>query len=58
MRYLLGMLTLEEALSRASQRLGARIAPVILDEPEASVDVDTPDDLMRVEAILAKRKGS
>lgn len=57
LRYLLGMLTLEEALSRASQRLGTRIAPVILNDPEASVDVDTPDDLLRVEAILAKRKG-
>ena len=58
LRYLLGMLTLEEALSRAAQRLGARIAPVILDAPEASVDVDTPDELMRVEEILAQRAGS
>jgi len=58
MRYLLGMLTLEQALARASQRLGARIAPVILDDPEASVDVDSPDDLLRVEAILAERKRS
>ncbi len=57
-RYLLGMLTLEEALSRASQRIGARVAPVILNEPEASVDVDTPDDLMRVEEILARRARS
>ena len=58
LRYLLGVLTLEQALSRASQRMGARIAPVILDDPEASVDVDTPDDLLRVEAILASRKSS
>ena len=56
MRYVLGMLTLDEAVSRASQRLGARIAPVILNQPEASVDVDTPDDLRRVEAILARRE--
>jgi CTP:molybdopterin cytidylyltransferase MocA len=56
MRYLLGRLTLDEALSRASQQLGACIAPVILNEPEASVDVDTPDDLRRVEAILARRE--
>jgi CTP:molybdopterin cytidylyltransferase MocA len=56
LRYVLGLLTLGEALSCASQRLGARIVPVILDEPEASVDVDTPDDLKRVEAILVKRE--
>ena len=57
LRYLLGMLTLDAALSSASRRLGARVAPVILDAAEASVDVDTPDDLMRVEAILAEQKG-
>lgn len=57
-RYLLGTLTLADALSRASLRLGARITPVILDDPEASVDVDTPDDLRRVEAILARRQGA
>ncbi|MBI1731821.1 MAG: NTP transferase domain-containing protein [Gammaproteobacteria bacterium] len=56
-RYLVGAMTLDDALSRASRRLGARIAPVMLDDPEASIDVDTPDDLRRVEAILAQRAG-
>lgn len=53
--YLLGTLTLAAALSRASRRLGVRIAPVILDDAEASVDVDTVADLQRVEGILARR---
>lgn len=53
--YVLGLLTLESALSRASRRLGARIAPVLLENAEASIDVDTPEDLRRVEEILARR---
>ncbi len=57
-RYVLGRLTLDDALARASLRLGASIAPVILHDPEASVDVDTPEDLRRVEAILALRESN
>ncbi len=53
--YVLGTLTLADALARASRRLGARIAPVILEDAEASVDVDTPEDLRRVESVLARR---
>jgi CTP:molybdopterin cytidylyltransferase MocA len=55
--YLFGVLTLRGALRRASRRFGARIEAVFLDDPEASVDVDTPDDLRRVEDILARRAG-
>lgn len=58
LRYLLGTLSLEDALARAARRLGATIVPVFLEEPEASVDVDTPDDLRRVEEILARREGT
>lgn len=54
--YLVGILTLHGALARASKRLGARIQAVILDDAEAGVDVDTPDDLRRAEAILARRE--
>lgn len=53
--YLLGILTLHGALARASNRLGARIKPVILGDAEASVDVDTLEDLRRVEEILGRR---
>ncbi|MCD6008193.1 nucleotidyltransferase family protein [Halomonas sp. IOP_31] len=52
-RYLLGRLTLEQALDRLSRRLGIRIRAVVLDHAEAAVDVDTPADRQLVEAILA-----
>ena len=53
LRYLLGRLTLEQALDRLSRRLGIRIRAVVLDHAEAAVDVDTPADRQLVEAILA-----
>jgi GTP:adenosylcobinamide-phosphate guanylyltransferase len=55
LRYLIGALSLDAALAGVSRNLGARIAPVILDDPEAGVDVDTPDDLRRVEEVLSGR---
>ena len=53
--YLLGRLTLSEALARASQVIGARLAAVILHQPEAAIDVDKPADLELAESILARR---
>lgn len=54
--YLLGRLTLEDALARASQVIGARLAAVVMPQAEAAIDVDKPADLMLAEAILAGRR--
>jgi 2-phospho-L-lactate guanylyltransferase (CobY/MobA/RfbA family) len=54
--YLLGRLTLDDALARASNVIGARLAAVVLPQPEAAIDVDKPADLELVEAILARRR--
>ena len=43
-RFLLGRLTLPEALERLSRRLGIRIGVVIMPFPQAAVDVDTIAD--------------
>jgi GTP:adenosylcobinamide-phosphate guanylyltransferase len=53
--YALGLLTLEEAMRRASARLGCVVGAICLPFPEAAIDVDKPDDLELVEAILARR---
>lgn len=45
LRYLLGRLTLEEALERLSRRTGLDLGVVRLPFPAAAVDVDTPADL-------------
>jgi GTP:adenosylcobinamide-phosphate guanylyltransferase len=54
--YLLGRLTLDAAMARASRIVGARIAAVSLPFAEAAIDVDKPADLELVEAILARRR--
>jgi hypothetical protein len=46
LRYLLGRLSLSEALARLSRRLGLRLGYVLLPFPEAAVDVDSIDDWM------------
>ena len=53
--YLLGRLTLDDAMIRASQVVGAQIAAVIMPQAEAAIDVDKPADLALVETILAGR---
>ena len=40
-RYLLGRLSLEDALAHVSGRMGLRVGAVLLPFPEAAVDVDT-----------------
>ena len=55
LRYVLGNLTLSDALGQLSQRMGISIQEVILPFPEAAVDVDTVEDLALVEQILEKR---
>ena len=54
--YLLGRLTLDDAMARASGIIGARIAAVVMPFAEAAIDVDKPADLALVETILARRR--
>ena len=54
--YLLGRLTLDAAMERASRITGARIAAISLPFAEAAIDVDKPADLELVETILARRR--
>ena len=53
--YLVGWLTLEAALARLSRLAGAKAGVVVLPVAEAAVDVDKPEDLVLVEAILRGR---
>jgi GTP:adenosylcobinamide-phosphate guanylyltransferase len=53
--YLLGRLTLDEAMARASGIIGARVAAVVLPYAEAAIDVDKPADLALVERVFARR---
>ena len=55
--YLLGRLTLDDAMARASTVIGARIAAARLPFAEAAIDVDKPADLALVEAILGRSGG-
>lgn len=52
--YLLGRLTLDAAMARASQVIGARVAAIRLPFAEAAIDVDKPADLELVETILRR----
>jgi GTP:adenosylcobinamide-phosphate guanylyltransferase len=54
--YLLGRLTLDAAMARASRITGARVAAVALPCAEAAIDVDKPADLELVERILARQR--
>ncbi len=57
-RYLLGRLSVDGAFAALSKRLGVVAAPVLVDWPEAAVDVDTPDDLALVEGVFADEAAS
>ena len=57
LRYVLGKLSLSQALQGLSRRLGVDAAAVILPFPEAAVDVDTVSDWEFVEDIISQ-KGS
>ena len=56
LRYLLGRLTLDNALAELSERLDARIRPVHLPFPEAAIDVDSIADQRLVEEITGSEK--
>ena len=53
--FLARRLSLDAALERASQAIGARVGAVRLPYPEAAVDVDRASDLELAERILAER---
>ncbi len=53
-RYRLGLLSLEEALTKLSKRLGLRMRAVILPYANAAIDVDSIADLMLVKGALEK----
>lgn len=57
LRYLLGRLTLPEALERMSRRLGFRAGAVILPFAEAAIDVDSVADWELVQKIASKKQG-
>ena len=52
LRYVLRALPLEAAFAGLSKRHGLRAGPVLLEDPNAAVDVDSVADLHQVEAIL------
>lgn len=56
LRYILGFLSLPDALRELSQRMGISIKEIILPFPEAAIDVDTPEDLALVKQIVEKRE--
>jgi len=55
-KYLLGRLSLQEALARISSRLEIRIGVAILPYPEAAVDVDSENDWLLVQQIVAEKE--
>jgi CMP-N-acetylneuraminic acid synthetase len=56
LRYLLGRLSLEEALNRISRRLGFKAGAVIMPFADAALDVDSAGDLELVEKIIADKR--
>ncbi|UJP05593.1 MAG: nucleotidyltransferase family protein [Nitrosomonas sp.] len=54
-RYLLGTLTLQQALVAVSHKSGVSIQAIILSDPRAGIDVDKVEDLMLAESIVKAR---
>ena len=52
-RYLLGMLTLNQGIKQLSHKMGIKAGIVLLPFPEAAVDVDTIADWKLVEKLTA-----
>ncbi len=55
LRYLLGQLSMDQALIQLSKKMHLRVGVVRMPFAEAAVDVDKIDDLLLVESILAKK---
>jgi len=56
-RYVIGRLSLRDALAAVGRRTQCRIAPVVLPQPEAAVDVDSIDDWRLVNQTWARLRG-
>jgi len=56
LRYLLGKLSLDDALDSISQRLGMKAGAIIMPFPDAAVDVDSAADWELVKKIVAKKE--
>jgi len=56
LRFLSGTLALSDLLALASRRFGASAQAVLLPQPEAGFDVDSPPQLQAVEAYLRKSR--
>ncbi len=57
-RYVMGRLRLDQAMQRLSDRCGARVQAVVLEDGTAAIDVDKPDDLLLAERLdKARREG-
>jgi CTP:molybdopterin cytidylyltransferase MocA len=54
-RALTRTISLSGALAKAGKKLGLAVRPVLLDNPEAGIDVDKPEDYALVETIMAER---
>ncbi|MGY6629829.1 MAG: nucleotidyltransferase family protein [Wenzhouxiangella sp.] len=54
-RYLAGRLSLGDAFAALSRSVGVMVEPVLIDDPLAAVDVDSPADLELVNAVLGER---
>lgn len=54
-RYALGLLTFADVVAIISARTGCSIAPVMLSDPHAAIDVDKPSDLALVREIMQSR---
>ncbi|MDP1559448.1 MAG: nucleotidyltransferase family protein [Nitrosomonas sp.] len=53
-RYLFGLLTLEQALQAVSVKTGIRVKGVMLPYPQAGIDVDKVEDLRLAESVLTE----
>jgi GTP:adenosylcobinamide-phosphate guanylyltransferase len=58
LRFLLGRLSLDDAMRHLSAKAGATVRAIELPYPEAAIDVDKPADLALVEKIFASRAES
>lgn len=55
LRYLMGSLTLEQALGGLSRRMGLKVGVIPMPFPDAAIDVDSVADRRLVETIIASR---
>jgi GTP:adenosylcobinamide-phosphate guanylyltransferase len=53
-RYLLGRLSLTDALRVLSERMGIRVGAIVLPYPEAAVDIDSAEDWFCIQDLLSQ----